>query len=63
MNPLIQTAKYWTDHFTVGLTFEGKNGDEWLWSGEDKLWVYLDWIENGLTGDELQESMQHFNDK
>lgn len=55
-SPLIQTASWWNNHFQAGLTFEGKEDEQWLWSGTDKEWTVLDWIENGLEGDDLHEA-------
>lgn len=55
---MIYPAKYFTDHFNAGLLLSGKNGEgELEWIGTDKNWKYLTWIEDGLSGDELAESI------
>lgn len=59
IHPLIQPAKYFQDRFKVGLQFEGKDGDQWLWRGGEREWKYLDWVEEGVTDEELHESIMH----
>ena len=53
---MIETAQWWNNHFNAGLTFEGREGGEWLWSGKDENFKWLGWLEDGLTLAELEAS-------
>jgi hypothetical protein len=58
----LQTAKWWLDHFTAQLLLNGYDKSEgWTWIGKDRHWTYLDWLEAGMTYEELAECIAKDN--
>ncbi len=58
----LQTAKWWQDRFAAGLLLNGFEEDSWTWIGKDRNWVYLMWLEDGLSYQELEKTIQHDNE-
>lgn len=53
----LHDAQWYLNHFNSGLLYVGREDNEEQWLGSDKSWKHLTWLSDGLTLEELQNSL------